>query len=125
MSGNGRLHSFTVIHQPANPAFQDDVPYVYAMVQLDEGPRMIANLVDCAPAEAQVDMRLTAVFDDVTAGLDAGQVQAGVRPSRGQTARRGTAGCVRRYSRLKAASAPHSLPGRPPAIVRLPSSLSS
>jgi uncharacterized OB-fold protein len=66
VSGLGRLFSFTVIHQPANPAFQEDVPYVYAMVQLDEGPRMIANLVDCPPSEAQVDMRVQAVFDDVT-----------------------------------------------------------
>jgi uncharacterized OB-fold protein len=66
VSGSGRLHSFTVIHQPANPAFQDEVPYVYAMVQLDEGPRMIGNLVDCAPGDAKVDMRLEAVFDDVT-----------------------------------------------------------
>jgi len=66
VSGLGRLHSFTVIHQPANPTFQADAPYVYAMVQLDEGPRMIANLADCPPDQARVDMRLQAVFDDVT-----------------------------------------------------------
>jgi uncharacterized OB-fold protein len=63
----GRLHSFTVIHQPASAAFQTDVPYVYAMIQLDEGPRIISNLVDCPPAEAKVDMRVAATFDDVTA----------------------------------------------------------
>jgi uncharacterized OB-fold protein len=67
VSGMGRLHSFTVIHQPANAAFQPDTPYVYAMIQLDEGPRMISNLVDCAPADAKVDMRVSAIFDDVTA----------------------------------------------------------
>ncbi|HXH21624.1 MAG TPA: Zn-ribbon domain-containing OB-fold protein [Dehalococcoidia bacterium] len=66
VSGRGRLYSFTVIHQPANAAFLDDVPYIYAMVQLDEGPRMISNLVDIAPAEAKVDMPVVAVFDDVT-----------------------------------------------------------
>jgi uncharacterized protein len=66
VSGKGRLHSFTVIHQPANPAFQAAVPYVYAMVQLDEGPRMISSLVDCPASEASVDMRLEAVFDDAT-----------------------------------------------------------
>ena len=66
VSGMGRLHTFTVIHQPVHPAFQQDVPYIYAMVQLDEGPRMISNLVDCRPEDAQVDMRVTAVFDDVT-----------------------------------------------------------
>jgi uncharacterized protein len=66
VSGRGRLYSFTVIYQPANPAFRDDAPYIYAMVQLDEGPRLIANLVDCPPAEARVDLPVVAVFDDVT-----------------------------------------------------------
>ena len=66
VSGRGRLHSYTVIHQPANPAFRGDAPYVYAMVQLDEGPRMIANLVDCAPDAVQIDMPLVATYDDVT-----------------------------------------------------------
>jgi uncharacterized OB-fold protein len=66
LSGRGRLHSFTVIHQPANPAFRDDVPYVYALVQLEEGPRMISNVVDCPPGDVRIDMPLVAVFDDVT-----------------------------------------------------------
>ena len=65
-SGRGRLHSFTVIHQPANPAFAPDVPYIYAMIQLEEGPRMISNLVECAPEDARVDMPVVAMFDDVT-----------------------------------------------------------
>jgi uncharacterized OB-fold protein len=65
-SGRGRLHSFTVIHQPANPAFAADVPYIYAMIQLDEGPRMISNLTECAPEAAHIDMPVVATFDDVT-----------------------------------------------------------
>lgn len=66
VSGRGRLHSYTVIHQPANPAFRDDVPYIYALIQLAEGPRMIANLVDCPPEQARIDLPVVAVFDDVT-----------------------------------------------------------
>jgi uncharacterized protein len=66
VSGRGHLYSFTVIHQPANPAFREDTPYIYALVQLAEGPRMIANLVDCPPEDARIDMRVVAVFDDVT-----------------------------------------------------------
>lgn len=66
VSGNGRLYSYTVIEQPANPAFRADVPYIYALVQLAEGPRMITNLVECAPEAARVDMPVVAVFDDVT-----------------------------------------------------------
>jgi uncharacterized OB-fold protein len=66
VSGRGRLHSFTIINQPVNAAFRDDVPYVYAVVQLIEGPRMISNLVECDVESVSVDMPVEAVFDDVT-----------------------------------------------------------
>ena len=66
VSGRGRLHSYTVIHQPANRAFNQDVPYIYAMVQLDEGPRIISNLVECPIEQARIDMPVEATFDDVT-----------------------------------------------------------
>lgn len=67
MSGKGRLYSFTVIHQPANRGFLEDVPYTFAMIQLDEGPKMVSNLVGIKPEDAEIDMRVEAVFDDVTA----------------------------------------------------------
>ena len=66
VSGRGRLHTFTVVRQPANPAFQDDAPYIYAVVQLDEGPRLVSNVVECDIAAVRVDMPLQAVFADVT-----------------------------------------------------------
>jgi uncharacterized protein len=66
VSGRGRLHSYTIVYQPANAAFKDDAPYIYAVVQLDEGPRMVSNVVQCNPDEVRVDMPLVAVFDDVT-----------------------------------------------------------
>ena len=66
VSGRARLHSFTVVQQPANAAFRDDVPYVYAVVQLDEGPRLVSNIVQCDIEALRVDMPLEAVFDDVT-----------------------------------------------------------
>ena len=66
VSGRARLHSFTVVQQPANAAFRDDVPYVYAVVQLDEGPRLVSNIVQCDIDTLRVDLPLEAVFDDVT-----------------------------------------------------------
>jgi len=66
VSGRGRLHTYTIVNQPANAAFRDDTPYVYAVVQLDEGPRMVSNVVQCAVDAVSVDMPLEAVFDDVT-----------------------------------------------------------
>jgi uncharacterized OB-fold protein len=67
-SGRARLHSFTVVHQPQHPAFQADVPYAYAIVQLEEGVRMISNVVGCdVEKELRIDMPLVVDFDDVTA----------------------------------------------------------
>jgi len=66
VSGRGRLHTYTVVYQPANAAFRDDTPYIYAVVQLDEGPRMVSNVVQCEIDTVRVDMPLEAIFDDVT-----------------------------------------------------------
>jgi uncharacterized OB-fold protein len=66
VSGRGRLHTYTVVYQPANAAFRDNTPHIYAVVQLDEGPRMVSNVVQCAVDAVRVDMPLEAIFDDVT-----------------------------------------------------------
>ena len=66
VSGRGSLYTYTVVQRPANPAFNDDVPYIFAIVQLDEGPRLVSNIVDCTIEDVKVDMPLVAVFDDVT-----------------------------------------------------------
>lgn len=44
-SGKGRVESFTVVRRAPAAAFRDKVPYVVAAVLLEEGPRMITNLV--------------------------------------------------------------------------------
>lgn len=67
MSGRGEVYSFTVIRQivgrAASPAFQKDVPYVVAWVDLDEGPRMITNIVGCAVEEVKLGMKVTVQFE--------------------------------------------------------------
>jgi len=54
-SGAGAVHSFTVVHR-APPDYRDDVPYVVALVDLDEGVRMMTRLVDVEPAAVSVGM---------------------------------------------------------------------
>ena len=65
-SGRGRVYSYTIVHQPAHPTFRADSPYVYAIVQLDEGVRMVSNIVDCPHDELAINMPVAAVFDAVT-----------------------------------------------------------
>ena len=66
VSGQGRLYSFTIVHQSAHPAFQPDTPHIYAIIQLNEGPKIPSNLVECEIEDARIDMAVEAVFDDVS-----------------------------------------------------------
>ncbi len=64
-AGQGIVHSFTTQHRASHPFFAADVPYTLVLVDLDEGVRVFANLVDCAPEDARIGMPVEAVFDDV------------------------------------------------------------
>lgn len=65
-SGRGKVYSYTVVRRAANPAFQRDVPYVLAIVELEEGPRLTTNIVGCDPEEVRVEMPVRARYEDVT-----------------------------------------------------------
>jgi uncharacterized OB-fold protein len=69
VSGRGTVYTFSVVHRAPTPAYQADAPYVVAYVELDEGPRMPARLVDIAPDAVTVGMPVTVVFDDVEPDL--------------------------------------------------------
>ncbi len=56
--------AITVVRRAASRAFAD-APYVLAIVELDEGPRMTTNVV-APPEQVRVDMPVTVFFDDVT-----------------------------------------------------------
>ena len=62
--GKGRIYSFVVFHRVYHPAFESDVPYTVAIVELDEGPRLLANIVGTSPADVRCDMRVHVVFED-------------------------------------------------------------
>ncbi len=66
VTGRGRVHALTVVYQPNDPRFTDDAPYVYAVIQLDEGARMISNVIGIPPHDVAVDMPVEAVFEDVS-----------------------------------------------------------
>jgi uncharacterized OB-fold protein len=61
-SGRGTVHSFTVARRPAGPWFADKVPYVVALVDLEEGPRLLGTL-RVAPEEAHVGQRVRVGFE--------------------------------------------------------------
>ncbi len=70
VSGRGTLHTFTVVHR-GQKNFPLGTPYVLAVVELAEGPRMMTNLIDVAadPAAIRIGMPVEVVFRDVSADL--------------------------------------------------------
>jgi hypothetical protein len=68
VSGRGVVHAFTIPHRHPSPAFQRDLPYVVAIVELEEGVRLMTNLVGVPPdpTKIAVGMPVEAVYDDVT-----------------------------------------------------------
>jgi len=67
-SGRGRLFSFEIAHQILNRAFKVKTPLVLAMVELEEGPRLLTNLVEVEPDPARLrcDMPVEVVFERLT-----------------------------------------------------------
>ena len=62
-SGKGTLYSYVINHRPAAPGFTP--PYAIAVVELDEGPRMMSNVIDCpqTPEALELDMKLEVAFE--------------------------------------------------------------
>ena len=67
-SGRGTLHSFEIVYHPFNSAFKDDLPYVLAMIELEEGPRLMSNLIGIEPDATNIkcDMPVEVVFEKLT-----------------------------------------------------------
>jgi uncharacterized OB-fold protein len=63
-SGRGTVHTFTVIHQQGMPGWRDEVPYVAAIIDLDEGVRMTSNVIDTDPAAVSVGLPVEVAFVD-------------------------------------------------------------
>ncbi len=64
--GHGEVYSFPVVHRAGIPGFEKDTPYVYAVVQLDEGARIATNIIGIEPDKVTIGMKVAAFFDDVT-----------------------------------------------------------
>jgi hypothetical protein len=65
-AGTGSVYTFTVTHQNQAPGFREELPYVLAWVDLDEGVRLLTNVVGCAVDAVRIGMRVEVVFEDMT-----------------------------------------------------------
>lgn len=65
LSGKGRIFSWTVCHPPVLKAFEEKAPYHVVLVEMEEGTRLISNMVDCANDEIEMNMPVEVVFEEV------------------------------------------------------------
>ena len=61
-SGRGTVWTLTVTYQNPSPGFIDDVPYVLALVELEEGVKVFTNIVECNPRDVQIGMPVEVTF---------------------------------------------------------------
>ena len=62
-SGKGMIYSYVVYHVAFHPTFENDLPYITAVVKLTEGPYILTNIVGCDPSKLKCDMPVEVVWD--------------------------------------------------------------
>jgi hypothetical protein len=114
-SGRGTLHAFTIVHRAPAREFQADVPYVVALIDLDEGVRLLATLVEVAPdpVAVRIGARVEIVYDDVTPDVTLPRFRF-TRPDEGHGRSRHPAVSPRHTTR----ATPSATPGRPSTPIR-------
>jgi len=65
--GKGEVHSRVTYLESPHPSFK--APYSVVLVELDEGPRLVSNMVDVEPDDIQIGMAVEVVFDDISEEL--------------------------------------------------------
>jgi hypothetical protein len=69
VSGDGTVYTYTVVRHPTHFAFADKLPYVLAIVELAEGPRLVTALTSIEPGEVRVSLPVRAMFREVAGGV--------------------------------------------------------
>lgn len=62
-SGRGHVKTFTVIRRAVSAAYEPDVPYVVALIALEEGPTLMSNVVGCPPESVRIGAPVRVRFD--------------------------------------------------------------
>jgi uncharacterized OB-fold protein len=65
-SGRGKVFSYSITMAGVEERFEEDLPFVLALVDLQEGIRMMTNIVECKPGEVIIGMDVEVAFKDVT-----------------------------------------------------------
>jgi uncharacterized OB-fold protein len=64
LSGKGKVYSFVSYHRAWHPSYEGKTPYNVSLVDLDEGPRLISNVIDCPHDQVKIGMPVQVVYED-------------------------------------------------------------
>lgn len=80
LAGTGRVLEWTRVHKPA-PGYETFTPYLLAIIETTEGPRLVGQLVECEGMDDAIlqDMKVTATFRRIGADGDAGIIHYGIK----------------------------------------------
>ncbi len=67
-SGKGVVYAVSVMHRPGNPAMAEAVPYAVALIDLEEGARMLSNVVNCDPDSIKVGDKVKPAWEPLEGG---------------------------------------------------------
>ena len=65
LSGKGKIYSHIAYHRAWHPSYQDKIPYNVSLGDLDEGGRLVSNVVDCPPEDVKIGMAVEVTYEDL------------------------------------------------------------
>ena len=68
-SGRGVVHTFTIVRQNGMPPFKDELPYAVAMIELEEGVRMMGGVTGCPVEQVRIGMAVEAYAIECEPGM--------------------------------------------------------
>ncbi len=65
VTGQGTIYTYTVAHRAPHPVLAEQCPFTLAVVELEEGPRLMTNIIGCNPEDVEVGMRVQVAYEDI------------------------------------------------------------
>jgi uncharacterized OB-fold protein len=78
VAGTGKVVTYSIIHEGPE-AFQMQIPYIMAIIELDEGPRLTAQIVECEICDVMIDMPVQSVFRKINEEGKSGVIHYGYK----------------------------------------------
>lgn len=78
MTGRGTVITYTEVHE-APSAFRMQIPYILGIIELDEGPKVTSQIVDCNPNDIKIGMNVQSVFRKISEDGKSGTIHYGYK----------------------------------------------